>query len=95
MAAPDLVSARRLLAAATHFFVLTGAGLSAEAGLPTYRGKNGLWSQVDPRKFTSLDAFEKEPRTVWEMCSTIREQIARSEPSPAHLALARFAECTV
>lgn len=87
----QLATARRLLAGATRVFVLTGAGLSAEAGLPTYRGRNGLWSQVDPRKFTSPDTFEREPRTFWELCAAMREQIAGTGPSAAHLALARAA----
>lgn len=91
MVSSRLLDARRLLDGAGHLFVLTGAGLSAEAGLPTYRGEGGLWSQVDSRRFTSLDAFENDPRTVWAMCSTMRERIAQTDPSPAHLAIARLA----
>lgn len=87
----QLTTARRLLAESTRLLVLTGAGLSAEAGLPTYRGRDGLWSRVDPRKFTSPDTFERDPRTFWEMCAAMREQIARTGPSEAHLALARAA----
>jgi NAD-dependent deacetylase len=91
MPARDLMAARRLLADGCRVFVLTGAGLSAEAGLPTYRGRGGLWRRVDPAKFTSPDAFSRDPRTFWQLCGAMRDEIERADPSAAHLALARAA----
>ena len=89
--AQSIERARDLLAEASNVFILTGAGLSAEAGLPTYRGESGLWHKVDRRRFTSLRAFEKDPEAVWDLCSQGREQIKSAKPSAAHLALAGLA----
>lgn len=83
--------AHDVLSGARHVLVFTGAGISAESGLPTYRGTDGLWSRVDSRRLTSPRAFERDPRTVWRFSDAARRMIARSTASQAHLALAEFA----
>ncbi len=88
---PDVGRARDLLAGARRILVCTGAGISAECGLPTYRGAEGLWNRIDSRLFTSPRAFERNPRNVWRLADAMRRMIARSTCSPAHLALAELA----
>ena len=73
-----------------NIVVLTGAGLSAGSGLPTYRGKNGLWKdgKVDPR--ATAEGFAANPRGVWELFLPMREELLKVEPNAGHLALAQF-----
>jgi len=54
--------AARILAKASHAVVFTGAGISAESGIPTFRGKNGLWTRYDPEEVASIDGFRRNPR---------------------------------
>ncbi len=76
------------LRAARHVAVLTGAGVSAESGVPTFRdAQTGLWAQYDPMQLATPQAFERDPKLVWEWYSWRRELVARVEPNPAHLAL--------
>jgi NAD-dependent deacetylase len=70
--------------------VITGAGVSAESGLPTYRGNDGLWRRRSPYELATLDAFEREPETVWEWYRERRAALGRAAPNPAHRALARL-----
>ena len=86
-----LSDARRKLAAARTVVVLTGAGISAESGVPTFRGEEGLWKTSRPEDLATPEAFERDPRLVWEWYSWRREEIAKCSPNAAHLALARFA----
>jgi NAD-dependent deacetylase len=76
-------SARRILA-------FTGAGISAESGIPTYRDtENSLWTQYDPDKFATIDAFMSNSSLYWRFFQDVRYQaIRRARPNPAHLALA-------
>jgi NAD-dependent deacetylase len=73
-----------------NWFVLTGAGVSAESGLPTFRGPNGLWRNRRPEDVASLDAWRRDPRMVWEFYSMRRQKHATVEPNPAHHALAEL-----
>lgn len=76
------------LRVARHVAVLTGAGVSAESGVPTFReAQTGLWAQYDPMQLATPQAFERDPKLVWEWYSWRRELVARVEPNPAHLAL--------
>lgn len=68
--------------------VLTGAGVSAESGLATFRGPGGLWEGRDPTELASPRAFARDPETVWRFYGWRREQAARARPNAAHLALA-------
>jgi len=67
---------------------LTGAGVSAESGLATFRGPGGLWEGRDPMELATPEAFASDPETVWRFYSWRREQALRAEPNPAHRALA-------
>ncbi|MBA3318851.1 MAG: NAD-dependent deacylase [Gemmatimonadales bacterium] len=85
----DQVSAA--LRRARHVAVLTGAGVSAESGLPTFRDAlTGLWAKHRPEDLATPEAFERDPALVWEWYRMRREGALRAEPNAAHLALARL-----
>lgn len=82
----------RLLRDADHVAVLTGAGVSAESGVPTFReAQTGLWSRYDPQQLATPQAFQRDPRLVWDWYEFRRQLVAGVEPNPAHLALAEMA----
>jgi NAD-dependent deacetylase len=83
--------ARDLVGRAERIVVLTGAGVSAESGVPTFRGTDGLWKSRRPEQLATPDAFARDPRTVWEWYAWRRSVIGACLPNPAHLALARLA----
>ena len=68
-------------------FALSGAGLSAASGIPTFRGKDGLWNQYDPRELATFEAFEEDPLKIWKWYLWRMWLIARAEPNAAHYAL--------
>ena len=70
--------------------VLTGAGVSAESGVPTFRGEDGLWKKFRPEELATFDAFLANPELVWEWYQYRRELIEKVKPNPAHYALAEF-----
>jgi len=70
--------------------VLTGAGMSAESGVPTFRGESGLWRSYRPEELATPEAFSRDPLLVWEWYAWRRGLIAACEPNPGHTALARF-----
>ncbi len=67
--------------------VLTGAGISAESGIPTFRGAGGLWKEYKPEDLATPEAFARDPRLVWEWYNWRRERIAQAVPNAAHRAL--------
>jgi NAD-dependent deacetylase len=83
-------------------FVLTGAGISAESGLPTFRADDGLWAGYRIEDVCTPDAWRRDPAAVWEFYSARRESSQNARPNPAHVALAdlerrigdRFFLCT-
>jgi NAD-dependent deacetylase len=81
---------RRRLQAARAVTVLTGAGISADSGVPTFRGPEGLWRNFRPEDLATPDAFERDPRLVWEWYAWRRERIAACRPNPAHDAVAQM-----
>jgi NAD-dependent deacetylase len=88
MATDDqILRARRHLASARHITVLTGAGISADSGVPTFRGADGLWHNFRAQDLATPEAFERDPRLVWEWYNWRRESIATKQPNPAHTAL--------
>ncbi|HYK90177.1 MAG TPA: NAD-dependent deacylase [Acidobacteriota bacterium] len=70
--------------------VLTGAGVSAASGVPTFRGAQGLWRNYPPEQLATADAFRRDPHLVWEWYNWRRELIARCEPNAAHRVLASW-----
>jgi len=72
--------------------VLTGAGVSAESGIPTFRGKDGYWRNLDPAKLATPEAFAKDPGLVWEWYRERRQRIRNAQPNPAHKAIAKLAQ---
>jgi NAD-dependent deacetylase len=71
--------------------VLTGAGISAESGVPTFRDAlTGLWARFRPEELATPEAFRRDPKLVWEWYEWRRELVARAEPNPGHLALAEM-----
>jgi NAD-dependent deacetylase len=71
-------------------FVLTGAGISAESGLPTFRASDGLWAGHRIEDVCTAEAWQRNPALVWEFYSQRRAQGAKAEPNPAHVALAQL-----
>jgi len=80
-------SARDWLKQARSVAVLTGAGVSAESGVPTFRGNNGLWKQYRPEDLATPGAFARDPKLVWEWYDWRRAVLAKVEPNPGHYAL--------
>jgi NAD-dependent deacetylase len=77
---------------ARHIAVLTGAGMSAESGVPTFRdAQTGLWAHFDPQELATEAAFRAHPQRVWDWYAHRREMIAAVQPNAGHLALAAFA----
>ena len=75
-----------------RLLVLTGAGVSAESGIPTFRGKDGYWRNLDPAKLATPEAFERDPKLVWEWYRERRERIRNAQPNAAHAAIAKLAQ---
>ncbi len=79
-----------LIARARSVAVLTGAGISAESGIPTFRGGDGLWRSFRPQDLATPEAFSRDPRLVWAWYRWRRGLIRAAEPNPAHRVLARL-----
>jgi len=74
--------------------VLTGAGVSAESGIPTFRGKDGYWRNLDPAKLATPEAFARDPQLVWEWYRERRQRIRGAQPNAAHKAIAQLGQHT-
>jgi NAD-dependent protein deacetylase/lipoamidase len=83
---------RQWLSAATSVTVLTGAGISAESGVPTFRGPGGLWRNHRPEDLATPQAFARDPLQSWEWYNWRRGVIATVQPNAGHTALARIEE---
>lgn len=86
----ELDRAAAIIRRATSLVVLTGAGISAESGVPTFRGAGGLWKTFRPEDLASPPAFARDPATVWEWYRWRRRKIAGARPNPGHAALVRM-----
>ena len=69
---------------------VTGAGISQESGIPTFRGKDGYWRKHDPMKLATIDAFYDDPKLVWEWYEDRRKNILNAYPNPGHEAIAEL-----
>ncbi|MFP4527738.1 MAG: SIR2 family NAD-dependent protein deacylase [Candidatus Kapaibacterium sp.] len=78
------------LSKAQHVAVLTGAGVSAESGIKTFRDPDGLWAKFNPQELASVDGFMSNPDLVWQWYHHRREIINKAEPNPGHYAIARM-----
>lgn len=83
--------ARQWLREASSVAALTGAGISAESGIPTFRGAGGLWREFRAEDLATPEAFARDPRLVWEWYDWRRGLIARAEPNAGHRALVELA----
>jgi len=94
---PDTLISRLTSAGAVTFF--TGAGVSAESGVPTFRGTDGIWAKFKPEELANLSAFMKNPELVWEWYRARKTIIATVRPNAGHFALAAmealFPGCTL
>jgi len=72
---------------AKNIMVITGAGISAESGLQTFRGEGGWWRSRNPEELATLKAFKADPKFVWEWYEYRREMTAKAEPNAAHRTL--------
>jgi NAD-dependent deacetylase len=92
MATPlSLQQARERVHSAASICVLTGAGMSAESGIPTFRDAlTGLWSRFDPMRLASEEGFRADPRLVWDWYAERRQGVLAAEPNAGHVALADF-----
>jgi NAD-dependent deacetylase len=73
-----------------RLFILTGAGISAESGLGTFRDRGGIWERFDPMQLATPEAFARDPATVQAFYNARRRNVRGAEPNPAHVALARL-----
>jgi NAD-dependent deacetylase len=80
--------AHSILATSRSITVLTGAGISAESGIPTYRDEDGLWSNFRAEDFSSAESFKQDPVKVWEWYKERRRTMAEAQPNDGHKALA-------
>lgn len=88
----DMAAFREEFAKANKIVVLTGAGVSAESGVPTFRGAGGYWRKWQAQKLATPESFESNPSLVWEFYHYRREVMLSKEPNKAHLAIAQCQE---
>ncbi len=74
----------------TYLTALTGAGVSAESGIPTFRGKDGLWNKYKPEELATPEAFARNPQLVWEWYAWRMKLVFNAKPNPAHYAFAEL-----
>jgi NAD-dependent deacetylase len=85
-----LEAARDRVAHSDNIMVISDAGISAESGVPTFRGADGLWNEFDPEEYATPQAFARDPVKVWKWYDRRRQEMARAKPNAAHLTLARL-----
>src|SRR5262245_18444703 len=86
----SLQKAKLLISSAQRVAVLTGAGVSAESGVPTFRDANGLWQGHAVEDVATPDAFQRNPELVWEFYNQRRANLSSVQPNAGHFALAEF-----
>jgi NAD-dependent deacetylase len=88
----EIIAAADIIRDAKSNIALTGAGISAESGIDTFRGADGLWSKYDLEEYATIDAFRRDPGKCWELLGEMNRVIRQSGPNPAHTALASLEE---
>ena len=84
---------KEIVSTARRIVAFTGAGISAESGIPTYRGDDGVWHKYDPAKYANIHNFLKDPQYYWNFFKEVRYPvIKKAKPNKAHIALARLEE---
>jgi NAD-dependent deacetylase len=91
----EIDTVRELIRTAKNPVVFTGAGISAESGIPTFRDPGGYWRNYRPEDLATPEAFTRDPKLVWEWYDSRRQAIAKAEPNPGHHAIARLANATL
>ena len=88
---PNLQQMIETLRSSRKVVILTGAGISAESNIPTFRdAQTGLWAAYSPEELATPQAFQRDPKLVWEWYAWRRELVAQAQPNPGHLALAEL-----
>lgn len=87
-------SVKDILQNAKKIVFVTGAGISQESGIPTFRGKDGLWKNYDAMKLATIEAFYDNPSLVWEWYNERRNNIFSANPNPGHYAIAELEKYT-
>lgn len=85
----DMADFRKFFAKSKHIVVISGAGISAESGIPTFRGAGGYWRRWQSQDLATPAAFAQNPSLVWEFYHYRRQVIQRVEPNPGHFAIAK------
>jgi NAD-dependent deacetylase len=88
----DLRQAVNIIKQSKHLIALTGAGISKESNIPTFRGKDGLWNRYDAMQLATPAAFRANPQLVWEWYSWRQNLVSKCNPNPAHDVLAKWEE---
>jgi len=83
------------LKSAKKILFFTGAGISAESGIDTFRGKGGMWNRMKPQELASFDGFMRNPNLVWEWYQYRRKILKGTGPNPGHFAIAEFEGMTL
>jgi len=83
-------AAARLVKESSYVIAFTGSGISAEAGIPTFRGRDGLWNKYRPEELATPEAFARDPKRVWEWYAWRIELVLRAKPTVSHYVLARM-----
>ncbi|XP_046386333.1 NAD-dependent protein deacylase sirtuin-5, mitochondrial-like [Ischnura elegans] len=86
----DMGAFRQRLQKSKDVVILSGAGVSAESGVPTFRGDGGFWRKYQATNLATPGAFSRDPSLVWEFYHYRRELVLTKEPNPAHIAIAEF-----
>lgn len=86
----DYSHLKQLLSSAKKLVFFTGAGISAESGIPTFRGKDGIWNKLKPEELANFDAFLKNPKIVWEWYQYRKDVVHRAKPNAAHVTIAEM-----
>ena len=82
-----IIDVAEIMSSASKVACLTGAGVSAESGIPTFREKDGVWTQMNPMEWATVDGFRSDPGKVWKWYEQRRQNIRDTDPNLAHIAL--------